>query len=47
MIEVSNAWKDVHKDLLLPLSEIEIEYNVTEPGVQADATASGPRYSFG
>lgn len=41
MIAVSDAWKDVHKGLLLPLSEIEIEYNVTEPGVQADATASG------
>ena len=41
MIAVSDAWKDIHKGLLLPLSEIEIEYNVTEPGVQADATASG------
>lgn len=41
MIDVSNAWKDIHKGLLLPLSEIEIEYNITEPGVQADATASG------
>lgn len=41
MIAVSNAWKAVHKGLLLPLSEIEIEYNITEPGVQEDATASG------
>ena len=40
MIDVSDAWKTAHKGLLLPISEIEIEYNITEPGVQADASAS-------
>lgn len=40
MIAVSNRWKEVQKERLLPLSEIEIEYNLTEPGVQADAEAS-------
>ena len=40
MIAVSDGWKAIHKDRLLPISEIEIEYNVTEPGVQADATST-------
>ena len=47
MIAVSDSWKEVQKERLLPLSEIEIEYNVTEPGVQADATASAtPEETF-
>lgn len=47
MIAVSDAWKAIHKDLLLPISEIQIEYNVTEPGVQADATSVGtPEETF-
>lgn len=37
MIAVSERWKDVQKGTLVPVSEIEIEYNITEPGVQADA----------
>lgn len=41
MIAVSDSWKSAHKGLLLPLSEIEIEYNITEPGVQADASSTG------
>ena len=40
MIAVSEAWKAAQKEMLVPLSEIEIEYNITEPGVQADASAS-------
>ena len=40
MIAVSDRWKEVQKGQLLPLSEIEIEYNVTEPGVQEDATTT-------
>lgn len=47
MIAVSDSWKNAHKGLLLPLSEIEIEYNITEPGVQADAVSSGsPEETF-
>ena len=41
MITVSDRWKEVQKGMLVPLSEIEIEYNITEPGVQADASSSG------
>lgn len=40
MIAVSDAWKAIHKERLLPISEIEIEYNITEPGVQADASST-------
>jgi hypothetical protein len=33
--------------MLLPISEIEIEYHVTEPGVQADASSTAtPEESF-
>jgi hypothetical protein len=47
MIAVSNQWKAIQKDLLLPISEIEIEYNVTEPGVQADASSTAtPEETF-
>ena len=47
MIAVSDRWKEVQKGQLVPLSEIEIEYNVTEPGVQADATSSAtPEETF-
>ena len=47
MIAVSDAWKAIHKETLLPISEIEIEYNVTEPGVQADAISTAtPEESF-
>ncbi len=41
MIAVSDRWKEIQKGQLLPLSEIEIEYNITEPGVQADGSATG------
>lgn len=47
MIAVSDRWKETQKEMLLPLSEIEIEYNITEPGVQADASSTGtPEEAF-
>ena len=47
MIAVSDAWKEAQKGQLVPISEIEIEYNVTEPGVQADASSTAtPEESF-
>lgn len=47
MIAVSDRWKEAQKELLVPLSEIEIEYNITEPGVQADASSTGtPEETF-
>lgn len=41
MISVSDAWKEAQRGLLVPLSDIRIEYNVTDPGVQEDAEAAG------
>ena len=47
MISGSEQWKAIQKELLLPISEIEIEYNITEPGVQADASSTAtPEESF-
>lgn len=47
MISVSEQWKGIQKDLLLPISEIEIEYNITEPGVQTDASSTAtPEETF-
>lgn len=47
MIAVSDRWKQAHKEMLVPISEIEIEYNVTEPGVQADAHSTAtPEETF-
>ena len=40
MIAVSDAWKEAQKGQLVPISEIEIEYNITEPGVQDDASST-------
>lgn len=40
MLTVSDRWREAQKGQLVPLSEIEIEYNVTEPGVQGAAVAS-------
>lgn len=37
MINVSNAWKAAHTNTLVPVSDVRIEYNVTEPGVQDEA----------
>jgi len=40
MIAVSNAWKAAHLETLVPVSDIRIEYNVTEPGVQDEAVST-------
>lgn len=40
MIAVSNRWKEIQKGQLIPLSEIEIEYNVSDPDAQSKATSS-------
>lgn len=40
MIAVSNAWKAAHLETLVPVSDIRVEYNVTDPGVQEEAVAT-------
>ena len=40
MIAVSNAWKAAHLGTLVPMSDIRIEYNVTDPGVQDEAVST-------
>lgn len=40
MIAVSNDWKAVQNQTLLPEVFVEITYEITEPGLQGDATAS-------
>lgn len=40
MIAVSNAWKQAQLETLVPISDIRIEYNVTEPGVQDEAVST-------
>ena len=48
MIAVSNAWKAAQLETLVPVSDIHIEYNVTDPGVQDEAisSASSPEESY-
>lgn len=47
VVPVSDSWKEAQKGLLVPLSEIEIEYHITEPGVQDDAKSTAtPEESF-
>ena len=41
MISVSEAWKDLHQNFLLPESFIEIDCAVTEQGAQEAASATG------
>ena len=41
MISVSNAWKAAQNEILLPEMFVEITYEVTEPGLQDEAVASG------
>lgn len=41
MIPVSNAWKAVQNNTLLPEMFVEITYTITEPGLQEAAVASG------
>lgn len=40
MIAVSNAWKAAQRETLVPVSDIRIEYNVTDPGVQEEAVST-------
>lgn len=40
MIAVSNSWKAAHTGTLVPVSDIRIEYNVTDPGVQDEAVSA-------
>jgi hypothetical protein len=40
MIAVSNAWKTAQLETLVPVSDIRIEYNVTDPGVQDEAVST-------
>ncbi len=40
MIAVSNAWKAAQLETLVPISDIRVEYNITEPGVQDEARST-------
>ena len=40
MFPVSNAWKAAQLGTLVPVSDIRIEYNVTDPGVQDEAVST-------
>ncbi len=40
MIPVSNAWKEAQLGTLVPVSDIRIEYNITDPGVQDEAVST-------
>ena len=40
MIAVSAAWKAAQLETLVPVSDIRIEYNVTDPGVQDEAVST-------
>ena len=48
MFPVSNAWKAAQLETLVPVSDIRIEYNVTDPGVQDEAVsaATTPEESY-
>ena len=46
MIAVSGGWLAAHRNTLLPEMFLEITYGVTEPGLQADAEASGNETAF-
>lgn len=41
MINVSKEWEAAQKETLLPEMFVEISYEVTEPGLQEEAVASG------
>lgn len=41
MISVSNAWEAAQNEILLPEMFVELTYDVTEPGLQDEATARG------
>ena len=40
MIAVSEAWKAAQLETLIPVSDVRIEYNVTDPGVQDEAVST-------
>ena len=40
MLAVSQGWKEAHTNMLLPETFIEINYNISEPGLQEDAQFS-------
>lgn len=40
LISASSAWIAAHQELLLPEMFIELDYTVSEPGLQEDAVAS-------
>ena len=40
MIAVIDDWKAAHERTLVPMSDIRIEYNVTDPGVQDEAVST-------
>lgn len=46
MQQVSHAWKDAHKTLLLPQSYVEVSLNVGDPESQADAQAADNGQEF-
>ena len=41
MIPVSNVWKSAQNEMLLPEMFVEITYEITEPGLQEEAVATG------
>ena len=41
MISVSNGWKAAQNETLLPEMFVEITYEITEPGLQEKAVATG------
>lgn len=46
MISVSEAWKDLHKQTILPESRVELTYWITEPGAQRLAEESNNGATF-
>lgn len=40
MISVSNRWKELNEQTLLPEMFVELTYHITEPGLQSDAVVS-------
>lgn len=47
MEQVSQAWKEAQLKNIVPMSYIEISYNITDPEAQADASTSGETTSYG
>ena len=47
MQEVSQAWKEAQLQNIVPMSYIQLSYNITDPDAQADASTSGETTSYG